>query len=462
MPIGRPLSLTPNIARKVVTSTASGVTTNFTVTGGYRVVELGVYLNGVRLIDATDYTARDGSTVGLTTAAVDGDVISFQIFDSFNIADAINQNSSDQTINGSLTLNDKLTVAGIGSFTDVVSSGIVTADSFYGSGANLTNLPASATGVPGISTTGFSTFKDISAQGITTISNLTASTSTTTGALIVSGGVGIAKSLFVGEGISVGGTITYADVTNVDSVGIVTAGKGFRATTGGITMVGVATLGAVGASGTTIHVHGDGRITGVLTASTFSGYVEATTVDATTVEVTTINVGAGITLTASGIVNAGVTTITGATETVTGVTTYPLAGRKVTVECDAAKGTVFSHDLANGNVGIVSLTNLPVRGNSFTTYTIIFTQLSSTPVGNGNTTPRNGIGTNVFLDGGFTGFTTTAKVATASTVTLSTTASDLDIVTLGVHYNGGTTTVPANWAVFANGNSGFRFGTWGY
>ena len=55
MPIGRPLELTPNIARKVVTSTASGVTTNFTVTGGYRVGQLGVYLNGVRL-DPTDFT----------------------------------------------------------------------------------------------------------------------------------------------------------------------------------------------------------------------------------------------------------------------------------------------------------------------------------------------------------------------------------------------------------------------
>ena len=143
MPIGRPLSLTPNIARKVVTSTASGVTTNFTVTGGYRVGQLGVYLNGVRLVDATDYTARDGSTVGLTTAAADGDTISFQIFDSFNISDAIMANASDQTINGSLTVNDtttvggKLTVSGIGSFTDVVSSGIVTADSFYGDGSNL-------------------------------------------------------------------------------------------------------------------------------------------------------------------------------------------------------------------------------------------------------------------------------------------------------------------------------------
>ena len=39
-------------------------------------------------------------------------------------------------------------------------------------------------------------------------------------------------------------------------------------------MVGVATLGAVGASGTTVHIHGDARVTGVLTATTFSGNLE--------------------------------------------------------------------------------------------------------------------------------------------------------------------------------------------
>ena len=40
-------------------------------------------------------------------------------------------------------------------------TGVLTATSFYGSGANLTNLPSSATGVPGINTAGFSTFKEI-------------------------------------------------------------------------------------------------------------------------------------------------------------------------------------------------------------------------------------------------------------------------------------------------------------
>ena len=64
-----------------------------------------------------------------------------------------------------------------------------------------------------------------------TVPATTDSTSTTTGALVVTGGVGVGKSLFVGGEVSVAGTITYNDVTNIDSVGIVTAGKGFVATT---------------------------------------------------------------------------------------------------------------------------------------------------------------------------------------------------------------------------------------
>ena len=89
-------------------------------------------------------------------------------------------------------------------------------------------------------------------DGTLSIDDSTTSTSQTTGALVITGGVGIAKSLFVGEGISVGGTITYDDVTNIDSVGIVTAGKGFRATTGGLVVSagnvrvnsGIVTIGA--------------------------------------------------------------------------------------------------------------------------------------------------------------------------------------------------------------------------
>ena len=66
------------------------------------------------------------------------------------------------------------------------------------------------------------------------ITATTESTSYTTGALIVSGGVGIAKSLFVAGNVSVAGTLTYEDVTNIDSVGFITARKG-------LTVTGIAT-----------------------------------------------------------------------------------------------------------------------------------------------------------------------------------------------------------------------------
>ena len=81
--------------------------------------------------------------------------------------------------------------------------------------------------------------------GVVTVSDTTASTTTSTGALVVSGGVGIAGSLHVGENVSIGGTLTYEDVTNIDSVGIVTAQTGVRVTAGGLVVTaGVSTLAA--------------------------------------------------------------------------------------------------------------------------------------------------------------------------------------------------------------------------
>ena len=99
MAIGRPISLTPNIATKSVSATATADQTSFSVEGGYRINELGVYRNGVRLVQGKDFTASDGSTVTLLSGAVVDDTIDFVIFDSFNIADAINS-VGNQTIDG--------------------------------------------------------------------------------------------------------------------------------------------------------------------------------------------------------------------------------------------------------------------------------------------------------------------------------------------------------------------------
>ena len=146
----------------------SGIQTSFTFSSGYTIGYIDCYLNGVRLVQTKDYSATNGTTVGLVSYANSGDIVELVAYKAFN-ATAL----TDAT--GNFTVGQKLTVSGISSLTDVVSSGIVTADSFSG---------------------GWS--------GALSVTDTTASTSTSTGALIVSGGVGIGKSLFIGEGISVG------------------------------------------------------------------------------------------------------------------------------------------------------------------------------------------------------------------------------------------------------------------
>ena len=110
MPIGRPIDLTANVATKRISAIATANQTDFTVTGGYRINQLGVYRNGIRLVDGRDYVATDGSTVILLSAATVDDVIEFQVFDSFNVSDSILSNSSEQTLEGNLTITGTLDV----------------------------------------------------------------------------------------------------------------------------------------------------------------------------------------------------------------------------------------------------------------------------------------------------------------------------------------------------------------
>jgi hypothetical protein len=71
----------------------------------------------------------------------------------------------------------------------------------------------------------------------------TAVNKTATGPVDFPSGITGVAATFTGN-VTVGGTITYDDVQNVDSVGVVTAGKGLRVTTEGIVVTaGVSTLG---------------------------------------------------------------------------------------------------------------------------------------------------------------------------------------------------------------------------
>jgi len=80
------------------------------------------------------------------------------------------------------------------------------------------------------------------------------------------------NNIYVGGIGTFGGAITYEDVTNVDSVGIVTAGKGVRVTTGGLVVTaGVSTFSGIGTFGSDVYVDGNLNVTGIITATTFSG-----------------------------------------------------------------------------------------------------------------------------------------------------------------------------------------------
>ena len=114
MAIGRPVSLTSNVASKSISVTATENQTLFTVTGGYRINQIAVFRNGARLVDGQDYTARDGSSVTLISGANLNDTLEFQIFDDFRVADAIVSAESDQTIDGNLTVTGTLTGAAVG------------------------------------------------------------------------------------------------------------------------------------------------------------------------------------------------------------------------------------------------------------------------------------------------------------------------------------------------------------
>jgi hypothetical protein len=111
MSIGNPISLTSQVASKTISIIATASQTAFTVTGGYRINQLAVFRNGIRLVDSRDYEARDGATVTLLSAASDGDAVEFQVFDAFQVADTINPYSTYQTIDGNLNITGIITAA---------------------------------------------------------------------------------------------------------------------------------------------------------------------------------------------------------------------------------------------------------------------------------------------------------------------------------------------------------------
>ena len=148
MAIGRPVSLTNNVASKTISVTATADQTLFTVTGGYRINQLLVYRNGVKLAQSNDFIASDGATVTLVTPANAGDNVDFQVFDDFKVADAIVSAASSQTIQGDLAVTGNLYFSSDSNLdpNNINASGIVTAAGGFNIGIQSAGVDV-ATGV---------------------------------------------------------------------------------------------------------------------------------------------------------------------------------------------------------------------------------------------------------------------------------------------------------------------------
>ena len=95
------------------------------------------------------------------------------------------------------------------------------------------------TGAPlfpnGISVVGLTSLSNV-VSGIVTASQLFGDGSNLTG--VTATDVGTLSSLNVTGNVSIGGTLTYEDVTNIDSVGVITARDGIKVTGGNILLTG--------------------------------------------------------------------------------------------------------------------------------------------------------------------------------------------------------------------------------
>ena len=302
MAIGNPITLTNNVASKSISVTATASQTLFTVTGGYRINQLHVFRNGVQLSQSLDFVANDGSTVILNTAANANDTILFRVFDDFRISDAISASGSDQVLAGNLTVTGTFTGATIGINSAGTSVGaaktlnfIGTGNTFLDKGDGTIDVSISGVGAAGTWTNydgvaGVSTTKKVKIQNNLEV---TGAASTFTGNLFVSG------------------TLNYEDVTNIDSVGLVTARSGIK-------------IGPTAGVGGTFAADGSYITAGIITATTFYGSGANLTgvVSGVDIEsggsflgagITSINFQQGATVTASGAgttisISAGITT----------------------------------------------------------------------------------------------------------------------------------------------------------
>ena len=233
--IGRaPGDSSVTVARQTFSPT--GVTTDFTFASGYVAGYFDIFINGVKMIEGSDYTSTDGSTFSiLNGGASGGDVIEGVAYKAFNAATA-----SVGIYSGGDPISTQANILNfVGTGNTFALRGSTVDISISGGGAG-----AGGTWANYDTNTGVSTTKKVKIESDLEVTGVTTSTT-------FSGNITGVAATFSGDlsadNITASGTLTYEDVTNVDSLGLGTfrngliiQGTGTTSTT--LTVSGVSTF----------------------------------------------------------------------------------------------------------------------------------------------------------------------------------------------------------------------------
>jgi len=167
---------------------------------------------------------------------ISGDVIQSGIDINIGIVTA---SQIDGNINGNVNSTGVSTFSTLQVGASVnISSGVVTATSFVG---NITGNATGLSGTPNI-TVGTIGATSLNASGVVTATtfsgnitgNVTGNATGLSGTPNITVGAITAASATITGSVSVAGTVTYEDTTNVDSIGIITARSGLQVTGGSV------------------------------------------------------------------------------------------------------------------------------------------------------------------------------------------------------------------------------------
>ena len=364
----------------------TGITTTFTFASGYTIGYFDVFLNGAKQIEGQDYDANNGSTFDVSGGgATNGDVIEAVAYKAFNVS-AIKDAPGDFTVGNNLTVAGNATISGTisgdgsaltgvagGKFsandtgistttsvgigttnatgaadsnnTAILNVGVVTANFFYGNGSGLTGIAGTENIITGTAATFTNVVKVGTAITLDATSGIITAVNGFVGPLTgdVTGTASLASNLtgtpditvrnITGVAATFTGVLSYEDVVNVDSIGVITARSGIRVGAGQ----------SIGSDGAAVVYYGDGsNLDGVV-----SGIELEQAGSSVGTSVTAINFASGATLTS---VSSGISTVTIAAGIVT--TASSVSGIVTFLSLDDAQ----DHKLTVSGISTISCT----------------------------------------------------------------------------------------------------------